>query len=150
MQAESVRSSVLGVLRGHSRTGCFFEMCVPHAEPASFPQRHFTTRAGGVETCRAPPPAVASCMAGVRREAWAQGVGAGGIPITFSETQRTLHSRHTVYDYVLYVPTTFLLYELGTRPCGYGYKCMGSRIRQPTLLSSCWLTNSQTSVACTS
>ena len=64
-------------------------MCVPPAEPTSFPQRDSTTRACGAEACRAPPPAVASqcgwCAARQRLapQAWAQGVGAGESQVLF-------------------------------------------------------------------
>ena len=68
---------------------------------------------------RGVPSAAASCC---QLYGWgaARGVGAGrgrrGIPTTFSETQSTLHSHHTTYAFVLYVPTTFFFLRTWSTP----------------------------------
>ena len=90
-------------------------MCVPPAEPASFPQRDSTTRAGGGEACRAPPPAAASCcqqvwlQCGARRgrRAWAQ----GNPNYFFGDSEHTTFTSHNIRfravrsDYFLFLRT---------------------------------------------
>ena len=125
-QAESVRSCFVGVLRGPTFMShrIFFEMCVPPAESASFPQRVSTSRAGGADACRAPPPAVAS------QYGWGWGARRGRGRTAWARRESQVLFRRLRAHYIHITQHTFscctfrllsFFCELGPRPSGLGY-----------------------------